>query len=142
MPHHNGCRNKGGECLKATLRTIYALLFGGLLLIEIGIALFVHDAFIRPYVGDVLVTLLLCCLFRVFVPQGVRLLPLYVFLFSAAVEIGQYFDMVKLPGLESHAFLSVLLGRTFSVHDLLCYAIGCLLFVAIDHILYRHRHCS
>ncbi len=126
--------------MQRKLRAIYALLFGILLLTEIGIALFVHDAFIRPYVGDVLVTVLLCCLFRVFVPKGVRLLPLYVFVFSAAVEIGQYFDIVKLLGLENSHFLSVLLGRTFSVHDLLCYAIGCLLFVAIDHILYRHRH--
>lgn len=36
-------------------------IFCGLLAVEIGIAIFVHDAFVRPYVGDMLVTLLLLC---------------------------------------------------------------------------------
>lgn len=33
-------------------RLLYTFLFCGLLALEICIALFVHDAFIRPYVGD------------------------------------------------------------------------------------------
>ena len=41
-------------------RITYAAIFAVLLLIEIGIGLFVHDDFLRPYVGDVLVTVLLC----------------------------------------------------------------------------------
>lgn len=43
-----------------------------LLLIEIGIALFVHDRFVRPYGGDILVTVLLCCLWRGFMPLPKR----------------------------------------------------------------------
>ena len=46
------------------LRIIYAALFFAVLLTEIFIALFVKDNFVRPYVGDVLVTILLCCLCR------------------------------------------------------------------------------
>jgi hypothetical protein len=42
-----------------SVRKTYFWIFLGLLLLEIGIALFVHDDFIRPYVGDVLVTVLL-----------------------------------------------------------------------------------
>ena len=41
-------------------RLPYLLAFILLLLLEIIIAVFVHDRFIRPYVGDVLVTVLLC----------------------------------------------------------------------------------
>lgn len=116
-------------------RIIYALLFLTVLLSEILIALFVNDNFVRPYVGDMLVTVLICCFVRIFFPTGVKLLPIYVFIFASAVEAGQYFDMVKLLGLENNAFLSVLLGRTFSFPDILCYAVGCLAFFGIEMCL-------
>lgn len=124
------------------LRILYALLFCGILLTEIIIALFVNDNFVRPYVGDVLVTVLICCFFRVFIPQGVTALPVYVFLFAVAVEIGQYFDIVKLIGLENSNFFSILLGRTFSAVDILCYALGCVLFFAIDRTVRQHQNRS
>lgn len=123
--------------MQTRLRKIYAILFGALLLTEVCIALFVRDAFVRPYVGDMLVTVLLCCLCRVVIPKGVKILPVYVFLFAAAVEIGQYFDVVKLLGLEGNRFLSTLIGRTFSLADLLCYGIGCLLFWSADLVIHR-----
>jgi len=106
-------------------RLIYLLIFCGLLVTEIVIALFVNDAFVRPYVGDMLVTLLLCCLCRVILPDKVRLLPVYVFVFAAYVEIGQYFDLVALLGLTDNKIISIALGRTFSWMDLVCYAVGC-----------------
>lgn len=124
------------------LRILYALLFCGILLTEIIIALFVNDNFVRPYVGDVLVTVLICCFFRVFIPQGVTALPVYVFLFAVAVEIGQYFDIVKLIGLEDSKFFSILLGRTFSAVDILCYALGCVLFFAIDRTIRQNYNRS
>ena len=119
-------------------RFLYAFIFCGLLAIEICIALFVNDSFIRPYVGDMLVTLLLCCLCRLIVPSKVRPLPLYVFLFSACVEIGQYFDLVALLGLSDNRFLSVLMGRTFSWLDLLCYAVGCVSAALLDQVISRN----
>lgn len=120
------------------LRVKYTVLFCVVLLAEICIALFIRDRFIRPYVGDMLVTVLLCSLFRVVVPKGVRWLPVYVFLFASAVEIGQYFDVVKLLGLENNVFFSTVMGRTFSAADLFCYAFGCLIFFAVDCIVSRH----
>ncbi|MBO7162304.1 MAG: DUF2809 domain-containing protein [Clostridia bacterium] len=105
-------------------RLIYAALFLPVLLAEILIALFVKDAFVRPYVGDMLVTVLICCFLRIFFPTGVKMLTVYVFLFAASVEFGQYLDMVKLLGLENNTFFSVLLGRTFSLADILGYAGG------------------
>lgn len=115
----------------------YALMFVAILLIEVLIALFVRDKFVRPYVGDVLAAVLICCLCRVCIPNKVTALPIYVFLFSTAVEVTQYFDMVKLLGLENNKLISILLGRTFSVVDILCYAIGCFLFFLIDAAIRR-----
>ena len=113
-------------------RIVYALAFIALLLAEIYIGLFVRDRFIRPYFGDVLVTMLLCCLVRTAYPKGVRLLPVWVLAFATAVEIAQYFDVVKLVGLEHNAFISTIVGRSFSWKDILCYAVGCLSFWLIE----------
>lgn len=110
------------------LRLAYAAIFCVLLFTEILIGLFVHDAFIRPYIGDVLVTVLLCCFCRIFIPRGAVALPIYVFLFSILVEFAQYIDVVKILGLENNPLISTIVGRTFSHADLICYGAGCLAF--------------
>ena len=118
-------------------RLTYLLIFFGLLATEIIIALFVNDAFVRPYVGDMLVTLLICCLCRVILPDKVRLLPVYVFVFAACVEIGQYFDLVALLGLADNKIISIALGRTFSWMDLVCYTGGCVAAFVLDQAMIR-----
>lgn len=119
------------------LRLIYAALSLFVLGIEILIALFVRDAFIRPYGGDVLVTLLLCCMVRCVFPQKIRWLPLGVFLFSVLVEVGQYFDFATLLGLSQNPVLRIALGSSFSVVDIICYALGCLGFLVLEKMLAR-----
>lgn len=116
-------------------RVIYATIFCVLMIMEIYIALFVHDVFVRPYVGDMLVTLLLCCLARVVIPDKVRLRSLFVFLFASCVEVVQYFDLVALLGLADNRFISIALGRTFSWMDLVCYAVGCMAAFWLDHFI-------
>ena len=115
-------------------RIIYAAMFALLLLAEIGIALFVHDNFIRPYIGDVLVTVLLCCLCRIVIPKGVPLLPICVFIFAVFVEFAQYIDIVKLLGWENNALISTIVGRSFSFLDIVCYGAGCLGFWLAEKI--------
>ncbi len=121
-------------------RMRYAACFAVLLIIEIFIALFVRDNFIRPYVGDMLVTVLLCALLRIFFPEKLPLLPLYVFLFAAAVEVAQFFDIVKLLGLENIGFLSIIIGRTFSFADIICYAVGSALFFLLEMVGKRRNN--
>ncbi len=116
-------------------RITYAILFFVLLILEVIIALFVKDDFIRPFGGDIIVTILLCCFIRIFKPDGVKLLPLYVFLFSVAVEIAQYFDYVEILGLNNNKFFSVLLGTSFSWYDIVCYGAGCVLFFAMEYTI-------
>jgi len=119
------------------LRITYAVAFIIILAVEVFIALFVHDHFIRPYGGDILVTVLICCFVRIFFPTGMRSLPLWVFIFAASVEIAQYFDFVSLLGLGDIAFFRILLGSTFSWADLLCYAAGCVIFFLSEHIFIK-----
>lgn len=112
-------------------------MFIALFVIEIIIALYVRDSFIRPYGGDVLVTVLLCCFLRIFIPNRCKLLPLFVFLFAAFVEVLQALHIVALLGLQNIRFLRILIGTTFSVADIICYAVGCLIFFLIDNLLHR-----
>lgn len=121
--------------VKTRRRLVYAAAFAAILILEVIIALFVRDRFIRPYGGDVLVTVLICCFLRIFLPERVRLLPVYVFLFAVCVEIGQYFDFVSLLGLDGNAFFSILLGSTFSFADIVCYGVGCVLFSLAEALI-------
>lgn len=109
-------------------RAVYALSFFVILIIEILIALYVRDSFIRPYGGDILVTILICCFMRMIFPEKIPLLPVWVFLFAVFVEVLQYFDIVSLLGLGDIKFFVVLIGNSFSFADIICYAIGCMLF--------------
>ena len=100
-----------------------------LLLTELFIGIFVHDRFIRPYAGDVLVVILIYTFLRALFPHGVKNLIWYVLLFAVSVEILQYFHIGRLLGLEHNRAAMIILGSTFDVKDILCYAAGCLIIL-------------
>jgi hypothetical protein len=116
-------------------RAVYAVSFAVILVIEILIALFVRDSFIRPYGGDILVTILICCFMRMIFMGKIQLLPLWVFLFAVTVEVLQYFDIVSLLGLGDIKFFVILIGNSFSFVDIICYAVGCVLFYLREKFL-------
>lgn len=115
-------------------RIVYLSLSIILFLIELFIALFVHDRFIRPYFGDVLVVILVCSAVRVIFPEKPKLLPIYVFIFAVLVEVSQYLDLAELLG--GGVILSTIIGTSFSWLDILCYFVGTLLIYPID-LLFR-----
>lgn len=122
-------------------RTAYLLATVLIFLVELFIALFVRDAFIRPYVGDMLVVVLVYTCVRVLFPEKPRLLPLYVFLFAAGVEALQGIRIVELLGLENNRFFSVLIGTTFDWKDIVCYGVGCVLLGVWEVVLWkREKH--
>ena len=57
-------------------RICYAAATVLLVITEVLIALYVHDDFVRPYVGDVLVVIAVYCAVRIFIPVKCKLLPL------------------------------------------------------------------
>ncbi len=125
--------------MQKKIRITYFFTFILLLLVEICIALFVDDRFIRPYIGDVLVVVLMCAFLRIIFPEKARLLPLFVTAFSILVEILQYFDFVELLGLENIQALSIALGRTFDFKDIICYITGGTVFFICEILLRRKR---
>ena len=103
-------------------RLIYAAAFIAFLAIEVCIALFVHDNFVRPYIGDVLAVVTVYCGARIVFPERIKLLSLAVLSLAAAVELLQLTGISQLFGEGS--VIAIILGSTFDPIDLLCYAAG------------------
>lgn len=118
-------------------RVLYTAVFLILLGIEVLIALFVHDRFVRPYLGDVIVVVVVYCFVRIWIPERVRLMPLWVFLFAVCVEVLQYFRIVEVLGVENNAFLRTLIGTSFSWEDIVCYAAGCVVLAVWEWFLHK-----
>ncbi len=105
------------------------IMFAGMFLVELMIALFVRDSFVRPFVGDVLVVVLIYLFIRVFLEC--RKVPLVagVLVFAWAIEVGQYFNLVSIIGLQEFRVARVVIGSTFDVMDLLAYSAGAFLLI-------------
>lgn len=110
-----------------------------LLAVELFIALYIHDNFIRPYIGDVIVVIVVYTFVRIFIPNGIRLLPLYVFLFAVIVEVLQWFHIVDILGLADNTFLSTLIGGVFDFKDIICYGIGSVLLGIYEYFIKKKR---
>lgn len=100
--------------------------------IEVLIAKFVNDAFIRPYGGDILVVILIYYFVKSFVQVKPFYLVLGVLLFAYMVEVGQYFRMVEVLGLQDYKVMRIVLGTSFSWIDILCYTVGAIICYLID----------
>jgi hypothetical protein len=122
-----------------TFKARYFIAFILLLVIEILIALYVHDSIIRPYIGDYLVVILLYCLLRSFVKISVVPAAISVLLFSYILEILQYFHVVELLGLQNSTLASTIIGTSFAWIDLLAYTAGIATVLLTDRILLRNK---
>ena len=112
----------------------YFFLLTLLLIVELLIGVYMHDAFIRPYGGDFLVVILLYCFIKSFIDAPVMKTAAGVLVFAYAAEISQYFHLVKLLGLQHSRVALLILGSNFSFTDLLCYTLGMLLVLVIEKI--------
>lgn len=120
-------------------RLFYLLATIAIIGIEVLIALFVNDAFIRPYIGDVIVVFAVYTFARIFIPDGLVLMPVYVFIFACFVEILQYVHILDRFGLQDNRFLSILVGGTFDFKDLVCYFVGCMILSMFEFTLFFSR---
>ncbi len=91
---------------------------------EVLIALYINDAFIRPYIGDVLVVILIYCFIKSFFKFSVNSVALFVLIFSFTIEFLQYVNIVEKLGLANYKVARIVIGTSFSWIDLLCYTIG------------------
>jgi hypothetical protein len=107
---------------------IFLLIF----LVEVVIALFVKDRFIRPYGGDILVVMLMYFFFKSFIQIRPLWLVIGVVAFAYLVEIGQYFQLVEVLGMQDNIVMRTVIGSSFSWGDMVCYTIGGIICYLID----------
>lgn len=107
----------------------YFLLAVLLFVIEVLIALYMHDRIIRPYIGDLLVVILLYCFVRAFVNISPVKIAIGVLLFSYLIEVLQYLKLVKLLGLQNSRIANVVFGNLFEWIDLVAYTVGIIIIV-------------
>lgn len=100
---------------------------------EVFIAVFVHDNFVRPYIGDILVVFVLYFLIKVLFPKKNKNLPFYIFIFSVIIEILQGINIVNILGLGDIKFFRILIGTNFDIKDILCYLTGCMVLYYIEN---------
>ena len=121
--------------MERNTRKNYFLGFIILLVIEILIAKFVQDDFVRPYLGDYLVVILIYCFLMAVSNISITKGLLIVLLFSFAVEFFQLINIVKVLQYQPPKLIMIALGSSFSAWDLLAYFLGlltCLLFEVLS----------
>ena len=120
-----------------TFRPTYALATIAVLGIEIAIARFVHDDFVRPYLGDSLAVVAVYLALRAVTPMGVVASVAIAFAFACAIEVGQFFHLVDLLGLGTNRAARILLGSTFVLTDFVAYAGGAVCVLAVERVRLR-----
>ena len=118
----------------------YFLLAVALFFVEVGIGLLVHDDFIRPYFGDTLVVVLIYCFLKSFLKTAVIPTAIAVLLFSYAIEVLQYFDLIGLLQLENNRVAKCVLGNSFEWVDFIAYTAGVLLVITIEKGISAYRN--
>ncbi len=101
-------------------------------IIEVLIALYITDNFVRPYVGDVLVVILIYYFLKAFINIPVWPLAIGTLLFAYLIETLQYFEFVKLMGLGDNRLANIVLGNYFAWEDIIAYTVGIAIVLMIE----------
>ena len=112
---------------KNKLRLVFVITAVLLLITEVLIGVYA-GGWVRSYLGDVLVVILLYTIYRaVFIERPARwfVLPSLILLIAFGVEFLQLWGICDRLGIQNR-LLRILLGTSFSAVDLVCYAIGCI----------------
>jgi len=104
-------------------------------LIEILIATKLKDIFfVRAYLGDVFVVMLMYYFIKAFFDFNSTKLIVGIFIFSCLIEFAQYFHFGELMGFKDNRVMTIILGNSFSWGDILCYFVGCLILFLLSKI--------
>ncbi len=114
------------------IRTPYAIIALALFVMEVLIALFVRDGFIRPYVGDVLAVMLVYASLRA--GTSLQMIPAMAVTLAIAfaIEIAQALNLLGALGLSGNALARTVLGGSFDWLDIAAYVAGALIVLLVE----------
>ena len=107
-------------------------------ILEVIIGLYIHDQIIRPYVGDILVVILIYYFIKAFVTIKPLYIAIFTLIFAFTVETLQYIKFIEIIGLQDSTLAKVIIGTSFSWIDMLCYVIGFGCLFVMDKDLRRN----
>lgn len=124
----------------------YFTIFISIFIIEVIIALYIKDKFIRPYFGDYLVIFLVYYFALSFIQANKNKITVGVLVFAFAVELTQYFQVLSYFNLEKNRILRIVAGNTFSFEDLFIYTLAFLTIIFMNrndnNTLYDRKSAS
>jgi hypothetical protein len=108
--------------------------------IEVLIAMYVKDRFVRPYVGDVLVVIMIYCFIRAYFHASAIKVSMFVLGFAITLEILQYFHFIDMIGLRNNKLARIVIGTKFEWLDLVAYAFGTAIVIVVEKMRERHAN--
>jgi len=114
------------------MRKTYAAAALLLFIVEVLIALFVRDQFVRPYLGDVLAVMLVYAALRAATPLGMASALWTALGIALVIEVAQALNLLGALGLADNQFARVVLGGAFDMLDMAAYLAGGAAILAIE----------
>jgi len=118
-------------------RAIYFLIFLFLLGVEIAIATYLKTGFIRAYLGDLLVVILLYCLLMSTLKPSVKRGLILTLAIAFAIELLQLINLTRFFPQEYKQLATLVLGSHFSWLDLLMYVLGIVVAGITELVLHK-----
>lgn len=101
------------------------------------VKLFNNNLFIRGFIGDIIVILLIYFLIKTIYDFNAFKIAFFTLVLAFTTEFLQYYKLTSLLGLEHNKIAQLILGSIFDPYDLLAYFIGIILVYIIDTKLVR-----
>ncbi|HEX9827771.1 MAG TPA: DUF2809 domain-containing protein [Flavobacteriaceae bacterium] len=119
--------------MKLQFNKKYAILFVAIFMVEILIAKFLIQGFIRSTFGDFLVVILMYCFVKSLVSVKPKYIAIGVLIFTYAIEFLQFFKLLDFLNLQGNKTANVVLGSTFQISDLISYTLGIITVLIVEY---------
>jgi len=114
------------------MRTTYAAAALFLFVVEVLIALFVRDQFVRPYLGGVLAVMLVYAVLRAATPLGMAQALVAALAIALVIDLAQALNLLGALGLADNQLARVVFGGAFDMMDMAAYVAGAAAVLAIE----------
>jgi hypothetical protein len=102
-------------------------------IIEILIAIIMHDRFIRPFFGDFLAVIFVYYCLKSFFKISISTNAIFSLGFAYFLEGLQYFNFLEYSGLAKYHIIAILLGNSFAWADILSYSLGVIFVIFLEY---------
>ena len=103
-------------------------------LTEVFIAKYLHDDFIRPYVGDTIATIFVYLFLMSFIKIKSNWAVFIALLFSYVIEFSQHLNLIDFLGLSENKAAILLIGKNASWEDIIAYTAGAIIILCCSKL--------